>query len=251
MYEILKMLSLPPFSLVAVIAVGLVMLATGYRQVGLGISWCAVAVFYILSTDLVSSRLTRLVEDVPVLTPAEISQVDADAIIVLSASANTFSPEYDRPTSSFRSLFRLHYAAHLHRQTGLPLLVSGGRTGRLSQSLGRILASDLEQSFQVPVRWIEDRSLNTFENALYSAEILKSQGVEKVLLVTEAFHMRRAIGAFSGTGVKVIAAPTGRRPLNPVDSLSFLPTLNSLADSHFAIHELLGRVWYALRHRRT
>lgn len=248
MYEIIKILSLPPFSLVAVIAVGLVLVATGRKRVGLSIAWVSIAVFYLLSIDVVSSRLTRLVEDIPVLTPDEVAEIDADAIVVLGASANRFSPEFDRPTAGFRSLFRLRYAARLHRQTGLPILVSGGKTSWLPESLGRILAADLEQSFQVPVRWVEDRSLNTFENAENSAEILLAAGAKKVFLVTEAFHIRRAIEAFGGTDLIIVPAPTGRRPLVPIDVRSFLPTLNSLADSHFAVHELIGRVWYALRY---
>lgn len=248
MYEIIKILSLPPFSLVALIALGLVLSVVGFRRAGLSIAWASIAVFYLLSIDLVSSRLIHLIEDVPVLTPAEVIAIEADAIVVLSASANAFSPEFGIPTAGFRSLFRLRYAARLHRQTGLPILVSGGRVGRLPDSLGRILERELEQSFQVPVRWVEDRSLNTFENAENSAEILLSEGVKTVFLVTEAFHMRRAIDAFADTGLTVVAAPTGRRPLVPIDFRSFLPTLNSLADSHFAIHELIGRVWYALRY---
>lgn len=248
MYEIIKILSLPPFSLVAVIAIGLALIVIGRRRFGLTIAWMSIAVFYLLSIDLVSSRLTRLIEDVPVLTPTAVSAIEADAIVVLGASANPFSLEFGKPTAGFRSLFRLRYAAQLHRQTGLPILVSGGKTSRLPESLGRILATDLEQSFQVPVQWVEDRSLNTFENAENSAEILKSAGVKTAFLVTEAFHMRRAIKAFGGTDLTVIAAPTGRRPLAPIDLRSFLPTLNSMADSHFAFHELIGRVWYALRY---
>lgn len=248
MYDILKMFSLPPFGLVVVICIGLVLIKFGWKRLGFALAWLSVAFIYVLSTGLVSAALTQVVENIPVIEPASLSSFDADAIVILGAGANPFSVEFDRPAASFRSLYRLRYGAFLHRQTGLPILVSGGKTTRHTKSLGDILAEELRQSFQVPVRWVEDRSLNTFENAIFTAEVLKAEGVTRAFLVTEAFHMRRAMEAFATTGLEVILAPTGKRVSPPLDTRAFLPTLDSLADSHFAIHELMGRVWYTLRY---
>lgn len=242
------MFSLPPFGLLLLIGVGLVSVSLGRRRLGLGLAWFSMAVFYLLSTELVSARLTTAVEGVSVLSPSEVSAIDAEAIIILGAGANPYNPELDRPAASFRSLFRLRYGAYLHRQTELPILVSGGKSRRHPTSLGRILADDLNQSFGVPVRWIEDRSTNTFENAAFTAEVLRAAGVERAFLVTEAFHMRRAMEAFATTDLEIIPAPTGQRPEPKRDLWAFLPSMNSLADSYFAIHELLGRAWYALRY---
>jgi uncharacterized SAM-binding protein YcdF (DUF218 family) len=46
----------------------------------------------------------------------------------------------------------------------------------------------------------EDRARNTRENAVYSAEIIKARGFSRVLVVTSAFHMKRAVECFNAVG---------------------------------------------------
>ncbi len=53
------------------------------------------------------------------------------------------------------------------------------------------------------------RSQNTWENARYTAQLMKKLGLQKIFLVTDAAHMPRAIYAFDHNGVQPIAAPTG------------------------------------------
>ena len=66
----------------------------------------------------------------------------------------------------------------------------------------------LEQEFNVPVRWTEDRSRNTHENAQLSAAILKRDGVKRVVLVMHGFDIRRARAEFVAAGIDVVPAPT-------------------------------------------
>jgi uncharacterized SAM-binding protein YcdF (DUF218 family) len=54
---------------------------------------------------------------------------------------------------------------------------------------------------------MEERSRNTFENAIYSKELIKPNSNERWLLVTAALHMPRAIGCFRRLGFKVEAYP--------------------------------------------
>lgn len=248
MYDFIKTFSLPPFGLLVLVGFGLTLIHLGRKRFGVSLAWCGLALVYVLSTGAVSARLTQLVEVVPVLTPSELARLDAQAIVVLGAGANPFNPELERPSASYRSLYRLRYGAFLHRQTGLPILVSGGKTSRQVMSLGDILANDLRQSFQVPVKWVEGRSLNTFENAKFTAEVLRAAGVRRAFLVTESFHMRRAMDAFAETDLVTIPAPTGKRIPPPTDLKAFLPTINALSDSYYALHELLGRLWYVMRY---
>jgi len=55
--------------------------------------------------------------------------------------------------------------------------------------------------------WIEPDSLNTYENALFSAEILRDHDVDTVLLITSAMHMPRSVPLFEAQGITVIPAP--------------------------------------------
>jgi uncharacterized SAM-binding protein YcdF (DUF218 family) len=72
---------------------------------------------------------------------------------------------------------------------------------------------------------VEIRSRNTFQNALYSKELIKPNARERWLMVTTASHMPRAIGCFRRVGFKVEAYPilytapdTGLRALSMLDT---------------------------------
>ena len=109
------------------------------------------------------------------------------------------------------------------------------------------MRESLMQDFQVPVRWTEDKSADTWENAQDSAAILRSAGIDSIYLVTHSWHERRALLAFAATGIAVTAAPT---PLDrPVDLVSadFKPRVEAWEASYYALHEWIGYVWYALQ----
>ncbi len=178
-------------------------------------------------------------EDIPALDPAQAKA--AQAIVVLGGGSYWAAPEYGGDTVSRWSLERIRYAARLHRDTGLPLLVSGGAPlGGVPE--GRSMRDALERDFGVKVRWVEDRSANTRENALLSAALLKEAGVKRVLLVTHAWHMRRAQEAFVNAGLEAIAAPTGYETTGPLTALDFLPRPGGLWAGHIALNEWLGRL---------
>ena len=132
-------------------------------------------------------------------------------------------------------------------KTRLPVLASGGRSYAAPAAEAELMKSVLENEFSTPVRWIEVESTNTLENARASARILREAGIGKVFLVTHSFHMRRAVQAFAPTGIEVIPAPTGLAGSRPLSPLDFLPSPPGFQTSYFVAHELVGRVWYALR----
>jgi uncharacterized SAM-binding protein YcdF (DUF218 family) len=112
-----------------------------------------------------------------------------------------------------------------------------------------MMAEALETDFREPVRWREDRSRTTYENALYSAEILRRAGVPSALVVTNSWHMARALWSFYAVGYPVVAAPLpDGQPFNHTLS-RFFPQITALAASNDALHELIGLVWYELRYR--
>jgi uncharacterized SAM-binding protein YcdF (DUF218 family) len=50
---------------------------------------------------------------------------------------------------------------------------------------------------------LEPSSRNTYQNAVNTRAILEVQGIDRVLLVTSAFHMRRAVAAFQALDVSI------------------------------------------------
>jgi uncharacterized SAM-binding protein YcdF (DUF218 family) len=202
---------------------------------------------YLLSTAFVSTSLLAAVEGPPtVLDPAPLRGAADTAIVVLSADLRYSAAEYGGDTAGRLTLERLRYAARLRRATDLPILVTGGSLNE-RKSVATTMKEALEHDFAVPVRWVEDRSRDTWENAFYSAEMLRRDGITRVVLVTHAFHMPRSLAVFRATGLEVIPAPTlytEPRTLLPVANV--VPTMNSLQRSYFALHEMIGLVWYRI-----
>jgi uncharacterized SAM-binding protein YcdF (DUF218 family) len=107
------------------------------------------------------------------------------------------------------ALERVRYAARLAKASGLPLLISGGLHYGAPPSEAALMADVLARDYGVRVRWQEGLSRTTWENATFSAEILQKEGIKRVLLVTQAWHMPRARGCFEQVGVQVLSAPMG------------------------------------------
>lgn len=244
---LLKFLLLPPLAQL----LGLVFAALIWRRlprIAKTLAVLSVVSLWALSTPRISGWLVAGLErQYPLLTPAELVASNAQAIVVISAGLDPTGTEFGRPSASDHTLLRLRYTAFVQRQTELPILVSGGLVlSNSSLTLANVMAADLEEHFRVPVRWFETESRNTDENAHYSADILASQGIHRILLITEAFHMPRAVMAFRQVGFSVVAAPTA--PLNNTESavLAWVPNANALSDSNLALHEYLGWLVYRL-----
>jgi uncharacterized SAM-binding protein YcdF (DUF218 family) len=145
------------------------------------------------------------------------------------------------------SLERLASAARLQRKTGLPVLISGGTMQSDIHPIADVMADSMRDDFQVGVRWRETRSLTTWENARFSAEILKKEGITSVYVVTHAWHMRRALLAFHGLGLTVTPAPTPPERREGAVFEDFVPHASTWVVSYYALHEWIGYAWYALR----
>jgi len=169
--------------------------------------------------------------------------------VILSAGRHTFAPEFgnpDRETVDALSLELIRYGAFLARRTGIPGLVSGGLA---PVPLAKLMADTLKSDFGIAAKWIEPNSRNTAENAIFSSRILKANGVQRVILVTHAWHMMRASAAFAANGMAVTAAPTAFYSSDPHGFWSAIaPRLATLSMSGYALHELVGRAWYRLRY---
>lgn len=195
---------------------------------------------FVLSLPIVGDSLLRSLE----AEPLDLRRAgEAHAIVLLGGGRYLDAPEYGGDTAGRYTLVRLRYAARLQRETGLPLLVTGGRPSGGLLPEGEIMRRVLEEEFKVPVHWIETESNTTRENAIFSSRILQAAGVKRILLVSHAWHMPRAVEAFSRTGLEVIPAPTVFARPQPTP-LSFLPNAAAMENSGNALHEWIGRLWY-------
>ncbi|MEX0923862.1 MAG: YdcF family protein [Rhodovibrionaceae bacterium] len=129
------------------------------------------------------------------------------------------------------------------------ILFSGGTAS--------LLAPDLREADEVrkllagigalnPRMTFERASRNTRENALYSRDLVAPGRTERWLLVTSAFHMPRAMGAFRALDWPVVAYPVDYQA-GPSGSLLQFDPLGNWARLQLASKEWVGLAYYRLR----
>jgi uncharacterized SAM-binding protein YcdF (DUF218 family) len=236
---------LPPLSLLLLLGLGVAML---YRRskfakpllvATLGLLWIASTPYFAEGALHLLEAQTAVLDNKP---------HNADAIVILGGGTYFRAPEYAGNDSvSDTTLARLRYGAKLQRETGKPILVTAGKPVGNSVAEATQMRAALEQDFHAPVQWTEEASDNTYENALYSFQILQKVGIKRIYLVTHASHMPRAAAIFRKVGFDVVEAPTAFTTRYEINLLAFLPRTESLEDSKIFLHEVIGLVWYQLK----
>lgn len=246
---ILTALVLPPTSTLLLALLG-VLVATRRRTAGLALA----AACILLSLAAGSHALGRLLarELLPAVAPAQASDLrDVQAIVVLGGGVWVDPPEYGVAQPGTAALVRLRYAARLARQTGKPIAFAGGtgwggRPG--AEPEGTVARRMLREDYGLTVRWLDDRSRDTAENAQRMAELAGRDGVRRIALVTDAIHMPRAAAAFRRAGFDVVPAPTGFPQAERSELLEWLPSSQGFVTTRHVIREWLGGVVARLAH---
>jgi uncharacterized SAM-binding protein YcdF (DUF218 family) len=238
---ILTALVLPPTGFLLLALLGLV-LAARRRAAGLMLATVSI----LLSLALGSHAVARILaaELLPPVAPAQAADLrNVQAIVVLGAGIWAAPPEYGSPQPSEVALVRLRYAARLARQTGKPLAFAGGvGWGAVegAESEGTVTRRMLQEDYGLPVRWLDDRSRDTAENATRMAELAGRDGIRRIALVTDAIHMPRAADAFRRAGFDVVPAPTDFPRAERSAILEWLPSTPGLVACRHVIREWLG-----------
>jgi uncharacterized SAM-binding protein YcdF (DUF218 family) len=235
---------MPPNGFVVLVIIGLLM-GGAWRRLGRWVAWAGLIMLLVFGMPIVSdSMLLALETGLPVTPPAD---HPPQAIVVLGAEVIRAHGEPLGIRPGLLTLDRLRSAAALHRRTGLPILVTGGTTQPQTPAVALVMEKSLKDDFLTPPRWVEPKSADTWENAHFSADILRAQGITSIYVVTHSWHMRRAILSFEGTGLTVTAFPTSLDdPLGP-DLYDFFPRASGWQAGYFAVHEWIGYAWYKLR----
>ncbi len=172
-----------------------------------------------------------------------------EAIVVLTAGSYYAASEFGAgSTPSATGLERARYGAWLAHRTGLPVIVSGGRVLQMESTLAEDMARVMEHELGVARVTREARSRTTWENALYTAQLLGAGRAHRVAIVTHASHMPRAVLSFRKAGLEPVPMPTvaNASARQSHNLLSFLPRADEFSRSVAALHEYAGLVWYHL-----
>jgi len=250
----LQLLVMPPVPMLLLGLLGWALLRRHPRS-GRALCGLSVVLTWAVCTPWVAHQLEQgLTRPPPALQPAQLRALAGaphTVILVLGAGRRTLSPDYGAPDLTLLTLERLRYGWWLARQTGLPLAYSGGighgeQDGVTEAEVARLVTV---RDHGVALRWAEDRSRDTNENAIDSLALLRGEGITRVVLVTHGFHQQRALAAFrraaarTGQAVELVPAPMGLRPAPGAELSDFVPRAPALALSTWALHEWLG--WLA------
>jgi uncharacterized SAM-binding protein YcdF (DUF218 family) len=240
--KVLLLLVLPPASFLVLILAGLILLRR-HPSAGRTLVTAGIALLYILSLEPVSDRLIRPLEAAHL--PLNIAGIKADAVVVLGSGVNDLSWLSASPEPSPSSLQRLVEGIRIARNLHIPLVVSGGSSALApteAREADAMAALAVELGFPREDLIIENRSRNTWENA----EQVKDQvSGRTIILVTSAFHLKRAAGMFRKQGFSVIPAPAAYRSASrPLSINALLPRTGSLDTSSTALAEYLSLAWY-------
>ena len=238
----LMLLCLPPsIFIIILLALSLYLYYKYYKKIAL--------LLLILSLGLYCSAngylAEKLIYSLEYRYPNELAQ-DADVIVLLGGGATANTPNLDgQGHLSSAAANRLLTALQLHKKTGLPIIVTGGKvfadTGCEAEIAKRML---LQLSVTNDKIFQDTKSLNTRENAEQTKKILQEQGFTKPILVTSAYHMPRAVANFNNRGLQVYPFAgdyhSNQTSIDEFKLDKFIPTASAMQDIVISIWEYIG-----------
>jgi uncharacterized SAM-binding protein YcdF (DUF218 family) len=233
----LGMFILPPAGFVLLTIAGL-LLRHRRPRFGALLAWTGAIALWLASTPFVVNELHKYYVDARPLDMA--SARNAQAIVILGGGLRPHATEYGGATMTRWSLERVRYGALIAKRLQLPVLVAGGGEPP-GMSEGEVMSRALRDEYGIEVRWAETKSLNTRQNAEFSAPLLVASHATRVVLVTQGFHMRRARAEFEAMGIEVIPAPITLPILEPLGFQGWVPRISSLEIAHVLAYDALSR----------
>lgn len=249
-------LLLPPVPLIVLMFIGARLILP--RR---GLGWSVILITAVLSwfsaTTGAAALLARALLDMPpALGAARIAEIKAQvqakqpiAIVVLGGGAFPLSPEYGVSNLTPTSLERLRYGVWLGRETGAPVAFSGGlgwaqvEGGTPEAQIAQRIAT---HEFGRPLRWLEDQSKDTRQNAALTVAMLRQQGIREIVLVTHDYHQPRAQRAFAEAaaqdGLRIVPAPLGILSMPQNKALDWIPGSAGFTSVQQVLHEAIGRL---------
>jgi len=242
---VLAALVLPPVSLLVLALVGLLLTGFNKKRSGLTLATISVLLLALLSCHGTAVWLARAA--LPQFSPVDLAGLRAakvQVIVILGGDVLPVAPEYGHSQPAAATAARLRYGAWLARQSGLPLAFSGGlgwaAHSTQTEPEAEVAARVLQQDYGLALRWRESQSRDTAGNARLMAPLLRQAGVQRIALVTHAWHMPRAVLAFEQAGLAVTPAPMAYVLPAQSEPLEWLPSAQGLQASRQVLREWLA-----------
>ena len=260
--NIIAELLMPPG--IWILMAGIVLIAFQYRKKLQTIAlFLPLVMIWITSTTVFSQQFARLADNYlhwpapvqleDIKSALQQSKQEAITIVILGGGVRRGAldnGQYQNQDVSKEAMERIRTGARLAKITHWPILVTGGSPDRARQEdlpEGQLMAKVLQDELGVKVTWVEQQSNTTQENAKYSAEILRKEGIQTMYLVTHYWHMPRSQAIFEKQGLKVHPIPVGFNQLENFTPLDYMPSNQGFVLTRQIWHEVLGQVWYRVK----
>src|SRR5262245_60422151 len=152
---------LPP-TVLLLVALAALLVLRHYPRTRVCVIACTLGGVIVLSLPVVAFALMRALEPAPL---DEKALGRAQAIVILGGGRDRTAPEWGGVTVNGATLQRLRYGAKLARMSSLPVLVTGGAPDGTDTAEADLMRAILQDEFGVRVRWIDNASRTTRENA--------------------------------------------------------------------------------------
>ena len=237
-------LLLPPAGPLLLTLFGLLLMARRWLG-GAMVNVIAIASLWLFSCNAIGVALAQAL--LPQTKPLAVqgpSMVRVQAIVILGGGVLARAPEYGKAQPSAATLERLRYGAWLARQAKKPIGFAGGvgwsAIGTDTPAEADVARAMLHDDYGLDLRWADDRSRDTAENATRMAVAMRSDKIQRIALVTHATHMPRAQAAYERAGFQVTPAPIGFPSSRERPTLEWLPSLHGLELSRHVLREWVG-----------
>jgi uncharacterized SAM-binding protein YcdF (DUF218 family) len=251
----LAALLLPPVPLILLMLIG-ARLILPRRGLGWTVILLTAILTWLSATTGAATLLARgLLNLPPVLGVSRVAELKAQvqakqpiAIVVLGGGSYPLAPEYGVSNLAIAGLERLRYGLWLGRETGAPVAFSGGlgwAGAEGSTPEGQIAQRIATQEFGRPLKWVEDESRDTRQNAALTVALMKQHGIQTVVLVTHDYHQPRALRAFEEAAqgaIRIVPAPLGVLSIPPRTAMDWLPRESGFTAVRHVLHEAFGRL---------
>lgn len=245
-------MAMPTNFLIGLGLIGMLLLVNRFAPLGrkllvISIVLLAICGFSPLSNWLIFPLETRF-------PPWNAARGAPDGIVVLGGPIDPdVSIAHNMPVARTGADRLMAAAALARRYPDARIVFTGGSANLLSHDAKEAdYAAEILVSLGVPKeRLILERlSRNTYENAVFSKELVKPKAGERWLLVTSAYHMPRSVGLFRKAGFAVEPYPVDWRVGGRDDLFDFTKTASDgLSRTDTAAREWIGLLAYWLAGR--
>ncbi|MFL2821674.1 MAG: YdcF family protein [Alphaproteobacteria bacterium] len=245
LHKIIPLITSPLFLALTLLIISIFLKKNKFIKLKSFLIFLSFLILFTFSNPLISNKLVKYIEaPYQLMKLSEVPQ--SDYIVVLSGMVHEVKDdvyEWSDPDRFFAGI------KLLNANKGKKIIFTGGVLPweKKKKTEGELLKNkSLEFGVEENDILVTKKVQNTYEEANAISHLIDNKS--KIILVTSAFHMKRAEFLLKKHSFNVFSYPVDfRYKYNKITILDFIPSASSLSWSSFVIREVLGRMYYRVK----